>query len=107
MKLLEKHPDVTAIFAATDEMAFGAIQACREKGVRVPQDISIAGFDDNKYSACWNPGLTTFRQPVHEFGFEAARYLDMYLNESIHNLPRKVVQGSLIVRESCAPRRAR
>lgn len=100
--LLAESPEATAIFAANDEMAYGAMLACREKGLSVPGDVSVVGVDDYRYSSFWNPRLTTLKQPLAEFGYEAMHCLDMYVSGLIEELPKKIVPGNLVVRESCA-----
>jgi len=71
-KFLELQPGITAIFAACDILASGALQAIYERGLRVPEDISVVGFDDT-YAPFMTPPLTSVRQPVYEIGVEAAR----------------------------------
>lgn len=63
----------TAIFAGSDEMALGVIEAARVRGLRVPEDLSIVGFDDTQLSRMASPPLTTVRQPLHEMGAVAVR----------------------------------
>src|SRR5205809_1795692 len=63
---LEKRP--TAIFAATDQMAYGVLSAAEEHGISIPQDIALVGFDDDAPSAHVRPPLTTIRQPIYEMG---------------------------------------
>ena len=58
----------TAIFCMNDEMAVGAIQTIKSKGLSVPGDVSVTGFDDITYAKYWDPGLTTIAQPAEEFG---------------------------------------
>ncbi|GGM37944.1 LacI family DNA-binding transcriptional regulator [Dactylosporangium sucinum] len=77
-RLLARHPDVDAVFVACDVMAAGAVQALTETGRRVPQDVSVVGFDDSLAAVCSNPPLTTMRVPVEEMAAEATRLL---LNE--------------------------
>jgi len=62
-RLLERAPDLEAVFAASDMMAAGAIQTLRKAGKRVPEDIAVAGFDDSGLAATHEPPLTTMRQP--------------------------------------------
>ena len=69
----------TAIFCHTDEMAFGAIAALRRAGIRCPEDMSVAGFDDHPMSVYW--GLTTITQHAHEQGARAALALLAALDE--------------------------
>lgn len=106
-RLLARHPEITAIFANNDAMAYGAICACAELGLRVPEDISVVGYDDNPTSKFYNPPLTTMRQPLREMGAEAAQWLDMKLKDPAFVLPKKIIHGDLIVRKSCAPARPR
>ncbi len=70
--LLDVSPRFTALFAFNDISALGAIRAVRDAGLRVPQDVSIVGFDDIPSAAYQNPGLTTVRQPLREMGQRAA-----------------------------------
>ncbi|MFG1699684.1 LacI family DNA-binding transcriptional regulator [Nonomuraea sp. NPDC049309] len=63
----------TAVFAASDESALGAIQVARGKGLRIPEDISVVGFDDTQIAAMHAPALTTVRQPLREMGAVALR----------------------------------
>jgi LacI family transcriptional regulator len=64
--LLSNPAPPTAIFASNDEMAVGAINAAREMGLRVPEDVSVAGFDDSILATRITPTLTTIRRPVRE-----------------------------------------
>lgn len=65
----------TAIFAASDYMAYGAISATQQRGLRVPEDIAVVGFDDNPTSAHMDPALTTVQQPFNEMGRRAGEIL--------------------------------
>jgi LacI family transcriptional regulator len=71
--LLALHPAPTAIFAAGEESAMGAIQAARARGLRIPEDLSVVGFDDTEISIMTSPQLTTVRQPLREMGAVALR----------------------------------
>jgi DNA-binding LacI/PurR family transcriptional regulator len=102
-RLLSAHPEITAIFACNDSMAYGAVCACVEAGRRVPEDISVVGYDDDLTSRFYNPPLTTVRQPLREMGYEAAKWVDRKLKGKLEELPRKVLSPELIVRRSCAP----
>lgn len=105
-KLLER-PDVpTAILLANDVMAIGALQALQASGVRVPEDLSVAGFDDIPFAQYANPPLTTVRQPAYEKGLHAARILI----ESLENksTPESLILDvELIVRHSTGPAKTR
>lgn len=74
MKELLRH-QCDAVFAASDTMAYGALQAIIEAGLTVPDDIAVAGFDDLEFSALTNPPLTTIRQPRYEMGKKALEIL--------------------------------
>jgi DNA-binding LacI/PurR family transcriptional regulator len=101
--LLDADPSVTAIFATNDNMAYGAILACTERGLRVPDDISVVGFDDYPTSAYYNPPLTTVRQPLEELGYRAAKYADTLAKGAIPVPPREILPTKLVVRKSTAP----
>ncbi|MGP7959424.1 LacI family DNA-binding transcriptional regulator [Sanguibacter sp. A247] len=70
-RLLDRHPDLTALFVASDEMAMGAMLAARERGLRIPEDLSLMGVDGHEISEL--VGLTTMAQPVEEQGAAAAQ----------------------------------
>jgi LacI family transcriptional regulator len=92
----------TAIFASSDQMAFGVYEAARQQGLRVPTDLSIVGFDDLPESPWASPPLTTVRQPLSEMGMLAARtVLRLVRGEAIETL-RLELATQLIVRESTA-----
>ena len=74
-RLLAVRPLPTAIFAVNDLVAVGALMALKEAGVRVPQDVAIAGFDNIDEAACIEPALTTINQPKYEMGKAAAELL--------------------------------
>jgi LacI family transcriptional regulator len=96
---LERRP--TAIFAANDSMAIGALSALRENGLRVPDDIAVAGFDDIPLARYMNPPLSTVHVDISELGERAAALLLQSLQES--NRPREQLQLSttLVLRASC------
>jgi DNA-binding LacI/PurR family transcriptional regulator len=74
-QLLDQHPDVDAVFAASDMMAAGALRVMRERGLRAPDDIAVIGFDDSVIAGHTDPPLTTVYQPVEQMGQEMARLL--------------------------------
>ncbi|GAC1307217.1 MAG: LacI family DNA-binding transcriptional regulator [Ktedonobacteraceae bacterium] len=76
---LEKRP--TAIFAATDQMAYGVLSAAEEYGIAIPGDIALVGFDDDAPSAHVRPALTTVRQPIYEMGKSGMELLLSILSE--------------------------
>ncbi|MDQ3342561.1 MAG: LacI family transcriptional regulator [Actinomycetota bacterium] len=103
-ELLAKAPDITAIFALNDTMAVGALAALRERGVRVPDDISIVGFDDIPTVRDVTPPLTTVRLPMEAMGAHA---MTLALRSPAKQ-PRRVPMSAWVVeRESVAPPRPR
>jgi LacI family transcriptional regulator len=101
---LPKRP--SAIICYNDYMAMGVYKSLLQAGLRIPQDISVTGFDNIKISGYLNPTLTTLHQFKHELGVEAAKMMlemlekDSNLDESASN-PKKVsLKGTLIIRES-------
>jgi DNA-binding LacI/PurR family transcriptional regulator len=75
LELLDEHPEVTAILCFTDQLAIGATQAGVRSGRRVPEQLSVVGFDDVPRAATWDPPLTTIRQPLVDKGRVAADLL--------------------------------
>jgi LacI family repressor for deo operon, udp, cdd, tsx, nupC, and nupG len=102
--LLELRRPPTAVFCYNDLTAIGAMRAIRSRGLRVPQDISVAGFDDLFISADTNPPLTTVRQPKAHMGALAAETLLKVLAGQECRLEVRV-PGELVIRESTAPPR--
>jgi LacI family transcriptional regulator len=97
--LLAHHPD--AVFAASDVTAIGAIRVIRDKGLRVPEDIAVIGFDDIPIPMFSPIQLTTVRQPVEELGVAAVELL-LDLIENGVTPPRNIVMDSeLVVRTTC------
>lgn len=91
----------TAILALSDVLAYGAVDALRELGLRVPEDVSVTGFDDLAESAWFRPRLTTVRQPIVTKGRTAAEFLISAIRgEDQH--PHQTLGTSLVVRESAA-----
>lgn len=101
-KLLREHPDVTAIFTANDSMAFGAIRAILDAGLKVPDDISLIGFDNVELSSIIHPPLTTIHQPKHEMGQAAVEILLRLGASGERRVPEHRLFGvELIERQSC------
>ncbi|MBW4095324.1 MAG: LacI family DNA-binding transcriptional regulator [Acidobacteria bacterium] len=92
----------TAIFAGNDQMALGLLRAFHETGVRVPEDISIIGFDDQPDSEYYSPPLTTVSQPFTELGKQCIEVLLDELNGAEHGVSR-VVEPRLVVRKTTVP----
>ncbi|GGK26391.1 LacI family transcriptional regulator [Deinococcus malanensis] len=97
-RLFEGREMFSAIFAANDQMAYGARLALYRKGVRVPDDISLVGFDDLPSSTYTTPPLTTVRQPTYELGITLAQSMLRMLSGERANLPD--IKPQLVIRES-------
>jgi LacI family transcriptional regulator len=102
MSRLLQRPDLTAVFVASDVVAFGAMAAIREAGLRVPEDISVVGFDDIPLAAYFDPPLTTVHLPAHELGRAAgAALLDRISGRTVE--ARTVLPTELVIRSSTGP----
>jgi LacI family transcriptional regulator len=104
-RLLATNAGFTALFAFNDVSAIGAIRALREAGLRVPQDVSVVGFDDVQSAAFQNPGLTTVRQPLRTMGILAAEAVVRRITAPEEHPAAKqiVVDPELVVRDSTCP----
>lgn len=91
----------TAIFAASDEMAMEIISVAFENGIKVPEDISVIGFDDNPAGLFGPVGLTTIKQPLFTMGEESVKIISDVISGKTDGVTRKVLAPELIVRESC------
>lgn len=100
-RLLETAPDLDAVFAANDLMASGALRVLHERGLRVPEDVAVVGFDDVESIALWtDPPLTTVRQDVEEIGREMTRMLLRLLSHGPDGLAPSVLPTHLVCRAS-------
>ncbi|PZG22546.1 LacI family transcriptional regulator [Micromonospora craterilacus] len=103
VRLLGLADPPTAIFASSDQMALGVYEAVRQRGLRVPDDISVVGFDDLPEVRWCSPPLTTVRQPLAEMGMLAARtVLRLARGETVES-PRVELATELVIRDSAAP----
>jgi len=102
-ELLDLADPPSAVFAGSDQQAFGLYEAARQRGLRVPQDLSIVGFDDLPVARWVSPPLTTVRQPLAEMGRAAAQMLDDLIDGLPLRTNRVELSTELIVRESTAP----
>ncbi|GAB2957181.1 LacI family DNA-binding transcriptional regulator [Micromonospora polyrhachis] len=98
--LLTRCPDLDAVFAASDLMAFGALRALREAGRRVPDDVAVVGFDDAPIARQAEPPLTTVFQPVEEMGRQMARLLVARIRGEEEQPPYVLLDTHLVPRES-------
>jgi len=102
---IEGMPDFTAVFAANDQMALGLIHAFHERGIRVPEDVSVVGFDDLPDARHFLPPLTTVRQDFHALGTRSVETLIAEIEG--REVPRRsLIEPELVVRASTAPPRA-
>jgi LacI family transcriptional regulator len=101
-QLLERKKPFTALFAYNDISAIGAIRALHEHGLRVPEDVSVLGFDDIPSAAFHSPSLTTVRQPLNRMGEVAAQTL-LDRIEGQNEYPSEIaIEPELVVRQSTA-----
>ena len=99
-QMLEKDLNFTAIFAYNDMMAFGAMQAIKEKGLRIPEDIGLVGYDDILFSSLISPSLTTIRLKKQELGAESVKLLLSRIKGSRKKMKKIMLDVELHIRES-------
>ncbi|TFG90183.1 MAG: LacI family transcriptional regulator [Candidatus Atribacteria bacterium] len=99
-QMLGKNLDFTAIFAYNDMMAFGSMQAIKEKGLRIPEDIGLVGYDDIPFSSLISPALTTIKLKKQELGVESAKLLFSRINGGRIKTKKVMLDVELQVRES-------
>lgn len=102
-KLLQQKDRPTAIFCISDTIALGAITAAKEMGLRVPEDLTVTGFDDVDYTTMFHPYITTVAQPCYDLGRKSFKILHACMNKT-NDIEKKVVlPHKFIIRESSAP----
>ncbi len=102
-QLLSLPEPPTAVFCHNDVMAIGAMQQAKRLGMRVPQDISIVGFDDIQFAEYCDPPLTTVSQPRYEIGRQAMLMLLELLKGKDVRAGSRLLDTQLVIRESVAP----
>jgi DNA-binding LacI/PurR family transcriptional regulator len=103
-RLLNAGHHFTALFSFNDISAIGAVRAFRDAGLRVPEDVSVVGFDDIQAAAYLTPRLTTVRQPLRQMGEMAAKQLLMRISNGEGKVPQLIsLAPELVVRESTGP----
>ena len=102
-QLLQGDDRPTAIFAGSDLQALGVLEAVRGLGLRVPEDLSLVGYDDIPLAKWVSPALTTIRQPLKRMGEEATRLVLRMSRTPLDSIPRMDLATNLVVRESTAP----
>ncbi|MGD2269494.1 MAG: LacI family DNA-binding transcriptional regulator [Desulfobacterales bacterium] len=100
-RLLSLAARPTAVLAASDTLALGALAAARDMGVRIPEDVSLAGFDDIEVASYSNPPLTTVRVPAYNIGKIAFKILLDMTNSNNNMVQQYCLDTSLIIRGSC------
>lgn len=100
MELLEAHPDCKAVFAASDEMAVGAIHAALDKGKRIPDDLSVIGFENIPLASQVRPLLSTIHVPMYDIGAVAMRLLTKFMNNEEIESSQVVLQYTVELRQS-------
>lgn len=100
-RLLEQAPELTAVMTVDDSLALRCAGDFAREGVRIPDDLSLVGFDDAEYSKYWYPGITTVTHNLEDAGFIAAEALDFAMsNPGDWRLPKKVLPTELVIRDS-------
>ncbi|KXS50149.1 MAG: LacI family transcriptional regulator, repressor for deo operon, udp, cdd, tsx, nupC, and nupG [Halanaerobium sp. 4-GBenrich] len=99
-KILNKFPDVTAIFAFNDEMAVGAIRYLKEQGISIPEDISVVGFDGIDLGKYTSPALTTIKQSGYHLGLKSIEILNKIIKKGKIEDNKVFIPHELVVRES-------
>lgn len=100
--LLNNEKQMTAVYAASSKMAYGAVKAIRQEGLRIPQDMALVGFDVHDVSGLISPGISTIIQPEESIGKVAAELMIKRLQDKENKLNQKIVlEPSLEIRESC------
>jgi LacI family transcriptional regulator len=102
-ELIDRGVEFTALVCYNDFSAIGAIRALMDHGLRVPQDVSVVGFDDIQSAAFHNPSLTTIRQPLNQMGTVAARILLQRIRGQATFPDSVPIQPELMIRESTCP----
>jgi DNA-binding LacI/PurR family transcriptional regulator len=98
--ILDRCPDVDALFAASDLMAVGALSELRRRGRRVPEDVAVVGYDDSAIAAAAQPPLSSVRQPIEEMGREMTRLLLQAIETRSATQKRVLLGTSLTIRQS-------
>ena len=102
-KVLAERRDITAIFAANDVMAYGVVRAVLEQGLRIPEDLSLIGFDNVEFSSIIHPPLTTIHQPKYEMGQAAVEILlRLARSKDKQTAEHRLLGVELIKRQSCS-----
>jgi LacI family transcriptional regulator len=99
--LLEIEPQPSAVFVASDVVAFGAMAAIREHGLAIPNDIALVGFDDVPFAKYFDPPLTTIHLPAIELAREASKLIINLLRDKKPTVRHVILSTNLVIRQSC------
>jgi DNA-binding LacI/PurR family transcriptional regulator len=99
-ELLSTNPNITALLCYNDLVAVGALKACAELGLRVPDDVAVVGFDNIPLAALVTPALTTCHIPRYELGVKALELLLKQTEQNDNDTRKVILQPSLIIRSS-------
>jgi DNA-binding LacI/PurR family transcriptional regulator len=102
-QLLQRPTLPQAIFAGNDEMAYGVLDVFRERGLRIPEDVALVGFDDLAIARVMSPALTTVRQPIVQLGATAAERLIALVEHQEVPETQTILPVTLSIRDSCGP----
>jgi DNA-binding LacI/PurR family transcriptional regulator len=105
LRLLDQ--EVTGVICASDPLALGAIRAARRRGLSVPGDLSVIGYDDSTLMSCVDPALTTIRQPIEAMGRAAVDLLVHQIEGSAVGTAELMYEPELVVRSSTGPAKVR
>ena len=100
LELLHRNIKFNGVFCASDLRSIGVIKALKENGLKVPENVSVVGYDDLTVASFFDPPLTTVRQPTYEVGLHAINILQKLINHEKPEENKKVFNPELIVRES-------
>ena len=103
-QMLKQAPEVTAVMTVDDVISFGVLTAIQKSGRRIPEDMSVVGFDNYPMSSCLYPALTTVNHPIAEAGYLAAKAVsEALVSHGKHHLPHEILPTRLVIRESTGP----
>ncbi|GGG66857.1 LacI family DNA-binding transcriptional regulator [Paenibacillus radicis (ex Gao et al. 2016)] len=101
LRLLDAKTPITAVYVANDEMALGVYKACREKGIRIPEDLAVVGVDNNRITKYLLPPLSTVEQPKYTMGaIMAEKLIDRLTDNEFEDKHHFVIDSEVIIRES-------
>jgi DNA-binding LacI/PurR family transcriptional regulator len=103
--LIKHHPELTAIFTETDDIAMGVLGGLWQMGLKIPDDISVIGFDDITYATMVTPPLTTIHQPIDQIACVAVKHLIQTIDDPLTIPIDMIMPTRLVVRDTCKPPR--